>query len=148
MQFACSNSRLLWKYQHVGSCMGGRRDKHIYFGKFDKQSDVCSQQIQTYIILPEYCFVPKLEPPPPIPLWRDKQPSLSNIDYRERGDIDFRCTIFLFLRYISQSTENNKDQMLLTQHLAFTVSGAQQTIGTHVAVDDVNIRRQIMQMTN
>lgn len=65
MQFACSNSRLLWKYQHVGSCMGGRRDKHIYFGKFDKQSDVCFQQIQTYIILPEYCFVPKLEPPPP-----------------------------------------------------------------------------------
>lgn len=52
--------------------MGGRRDKHIYFGKFDKQSDVCFQQIQTYIILPEYCFVPKLEPPPPIPLWRDK----------------------------------------------------------------------------
>lgn len=51
---------------------GGRRDKHIYFGKFDKQSDVCFQQIQTYIILPEYCFVPKLEPPPPIPLWRDK----------------------------------------------------------------------------
>lgn len=110
MQFACSNSRLLWKYQHVGSCMGGRRDKHIYFGKFDKQSDVCFQQIQTYIILPEYCFVPKLEPPPPpIPLWRDKLPSLSNIDYSERGDIDFRCTIFLFLRYISQSTENNKD---------------------------------------
>lgn len=45
MQFACSNSRLLWKYQHVGSCMGGRRDKHIYFGKFDKQSDVCFQQM-------------------------------------------------------------------------------------------------------
>lgn len=53
--------------------MGGCRDKHIYFGKFDKQSDVCFQQTQTYIILPEYCFVPKLEPPPPpIPLWRDK----------------------------------------------------------------------------
>lgn len=90
----------------------------------------------------------KIRAPPPIPLWRDKQPSLSNSDYRERGDIDFRCTVFLFLRYISQSTENNKDQMLLTQHLAFTVSGAQQTIGTHVAVDDVNIRRHIMQMTN
>lgn len=144
MQFACSNSRLLWKYQHVGSCMGGRRDKHIYFGKFDKQSDVCFQQMarSKRILFCPNIALSQNQSPPPIPLWRDKQPSLSNIDYRERGDIDFRrCTIF-------QSTENNKDQMLLTQHLAFTVSGAQQTIGTHVAVDDVNIRRHIMQMTN
>lgn len=100
------------------------------------------------LFCPNIALSQNQSPPPPIPLWRDKLPSLSNIDYRERGDIDFRCTIFLFLRYISQSTENNKDQMLLTQHLAFTVSGAQQTIGTHVAVDDVNIRRHIMQMTN
>lgn len=40
--------------------MGGRRDKHIYFGKFDKQSDVCFQQTQTYIML-----CPKIRAPPP-----------------------------------------------------------------------------------
>lgn len=143
MQFACSNSRLLWKYQHVGSCMGGRRDKHIYFGKFDKQSDVCFQQMarSKRILFCPNIALSQNQSPPPFPCGAiNSHLYLIQTTVRE---------VTLILEGVQYSNpQKTIKTRCYSRNTSLSVSGAQQTIGTHVAVDDVNIRRHIMQMTN